>query len=377
MGDQLLEHVKRMQAEGVPESDIIAFVQKFDSPAEPQAKPEQPNTMSGLMDAALRSKGIERTPAEREMSDNMAAGVMGGGLLSAAPAAATQGPKLIQGLARRLYAGLLKPKQAVKDSFGGAKEIAGTLLENRTPISKGGLEKITGRLSDSRNAAMSMVKAAEDAGSQGVVAKDVLSEFAPVVGELRKRVDIGQASELPKVGARGAAILRTTARTGGDIPLTKAQQLKETAQDAASGAYRAMERGSQKQLGADDLLDAAVARGMKQGIERRVPGVGPQNAKSQALIGAKRALEDAVEREANNNMIGGGRDWAALMAGGLGTATGGPMLGAPSAAAMRLLATPSTGSRIAIGLNEASKLGLDDAMQRALMLVMSQGSHQQ
>lgn len=302
-------------------------------------------------------------------------GILGGGVMTAPPAAASGGLKVVQGLARRLYGGLLKPKQGLKDSFGDAAQIADTLIKERAPITRRGVEKVGARLGESRNAAMQMVKDAEAAGMQGVVAKDVISEFAPVVKELRKRVDIGQANELGQVGARGKRILATTARTGGDIPLTKAQALKETAQDASSGAYRAMERGGQKQLSADDMLDTAVARGLKQGIERKVPGVGLQNARTQSLIGGKNALEDAVEREANNNMLGGMRDIGALVAGIGGTTVGGPGLGAAGAAMVRGMATPSIGSRVAIGLDDLSRLGLDDAMQRALLVAMSQGSH--
>jgi hypothetical protein len=317
--------------------------------------------------------------ANSPLMQRLVEGAEGGGLMTAAPGMAAEGGKFLQGVARRLYGGLLKPKQGLKDSFGDATEIAGTLLKERAPISKGGVAKMTGRLADSRGKAMGMVKAADDAGMQGVVAKDVVSEFAPVVKELRKRVDIGQADELGKVGQRGKRILSTVHRspTGGEIPLTRAQALKETAQDASSGAYRAMERGTQKQLSADDMLDTAVARGLKQGIERRVPGVQAQNARTQSLIGGKNALEDAVERESNNLLGGGMRDIGALVAGIGGTAVGGPSLGIPAAAIMRGMATQAIGSRAAIGLNEASKMGLDDALQRALLVALSQGSHQQ
>jgi hypothetical protein len=358
--DQLRDIVGRMVEAGESEENIALVIQRMSHDA-----PEPPQTFREQMEA--------RVPSIKQMEE----GILGGGVLTAAPAAAQGGLKLIQGLARRLYGGLLKPKQGLKDSFGDAKQIAGTLLDERAAISKGGLEKVQGRLADSRNTAMQMVKDAEAAGTQGVVAKDVISEFAPVVKELRKRVDIGQANQLGEVGTRGKRILATTSRTGGDIPLTRAQALKETAQDAASGAYRAKERGLTKQLGADDMLDEAVAKGLRKGIERKVPGIGPQNARTQQLIGGRNALEDALEREANNNMLGGGRDWAALLAGGAGTASGGPAMGAAGAALMRLMATPSSGSRIAIGMNEASKLGLDDAVQRALMVAMSQGSHHQ
>jgi hypothetical protein len=333
--------------------------------AQPEAKLGPAEQMA--VDHA-RSRGEEASESERQFYRNIGdgSGLIGGGVKVVGEKALGVGEKI----ARRIYSGLMKPKQGLKDSFGGAQEIAGTLLNERAPITRGGVAKVTGRLADSRSKAMGMVKAAEDQGMQGVVAKDVISEFAPVVTELRKRVDIGQANELGKVGARGKAILATTSRHAGDVPLTRAQALKETAQDAASGAYRAKERGLQKQLGADDMLDESVARGFRKGIERKVPGVGPQNARTQSLIGGRNALEDAVEREGGNNMLGGGRDWAAMMAGGAGMAAGGPAAGAMAGGAMRLMATPSTGSMAAIALNEASKSGAIDAATRAAILGM-------
>jgi len=385
MPDQLNDIVSRMVEAGESEQDIALVIQRMSHeqpPRHPHAKVAdwvmENAPMVGGMAAGLASGGAGLIPAA------IAAG--GGGFLGARlrgddrPTAAVEGVKqgatdlaggvITKGLiggARRLYGGLLKPNKALKDGFGDAKTIADTLLAERVPISRGGVEKVTGRLSQSRGAAMDMVKEAERAGTQGVVAKDVLSEFGPVVSELRKRVDIGQADDLAKVGQRGKAILRTTGGRGGDLALTRAQALKETAQDASSGAYRVMERGGQKQLSADDLLDTATARGFKQGIERKVPGVKAQNARTQKLIGGTRALEDAVEREANNNVVGGGRDWAAMGAGALGLGTGGPAGGAAAAMAMRLLATPSTGSRIAIGANEMAKLPVAQLIRMAQM----------
>lgn len=364
MSDQLQSIVQRMIDADESEDNIALVIREFPKESPPAEKPWYQKSPDDLQTVQrLRADGM----------GGMIDGAMSGSMSSAAPLEmGKQGVRVIQGLARRLYGGLLKPKQGIKDSFGDATALAGTLLDERAPISRGGVTKMTQQLGQSRARAMGMVRDAEAAGAQGVIAKDVLGEFAPVVSELRKRVDIGQANELSRVGRRGKAILRTTGGRGGDLPLTRAQALKETAQDASSGAYRAMERGAQKQLSADDLLDTAVARGMKQGIERKVPGVGPQNARTQKLIGGTRALEDAVEREANNNMLGGGRDWAAMGAAGLGGVSGGPAGAAVSGALMRLLATPSTGSRIAIGMNEASKLGADDALERAIRAVLSE-----
>ena len=344
-----------------------------------EPSPSSGGGLSDLMDAAARSKGFERTDSEREMSGRMAEGAIGGGVASGAPMQV--GQKIVgigTNLAERIYSGLLKPKQGLKDSFGGGREIASTLLNERAPITRGGLAKVTSRLGQSRDQAMGLVNDAHTQGMQGVVPKDVLSEFAPVIQQLRKRIDIGQPNQLPQVGARGRAILKTAGRSGGDIPLPHAQALKETAQDAASGAYRTIERGTQKQLSADDLLDASVAKGLRKGIERQVPGVGAQNARSQSLIGGKNALEDAIERESNNLGVGGAKDALAMMAGGGAYAAGAGPAALPLAVGTRLMTTPSTGSMGAILLNEASKKGvLDGATRAALLALLSQRSSEQ
>jgi hypothetical protein len=357
-----------MVAAGESEEDIALVIQRM-SRAEPT--PEPTRGLEQLHTDAMRSKGLEPTASGLQFSRQMEDGVLGGGVTGGlVNTAVTPALGVGQKFARRLISGLLKPNKALKEGFGGSQELAGTLLENRAPITQRGLTKITDRLTGSRNTAMDMVRAAEQQGTQGVVPKDVISEFAPVVQELRKRIDIGQTGNMAQVGARGKAILRTAGRGGGDIPLTRAQALKETAQDASSGAYRAMERGGQKQLSADDLLDTAVARGLRQGIERKVPGVGPQNKITQGLIGGRNALEDALERESNNLGIGGAKDALAMMAGGGAIAAGAGPMAAPLAITTRLLATPSTGSMAAIALNEASKSGVLDASTRAALLAL-------
>lgn len=293
------------------------------------------------------------------------------GLVQSAESGGLSGPapELVSGAikkgAERIYSGLLKPAKAVRESFPG---VVKTALKERVPISAGGLSKITDRMAKSRQTAMGMVKDAEAIGTPGVTGQQAVSEFPEVVKELRKRADIGQPNELARVGQRGKALFRTANR-GPDIPLTRAQELKETAQEAASGAYRQIERGGSKQLSADDLLDKATATGLRKGIESRVPGIGAQNARTQELLGVTRALEDATAREANNLGIGGMRD---LIAAGAGGALGGAAGGIPGAAGgagagllIRMLSTPSMGSRMAIGANEIARLPIDELIRMA------------
>ena len=277
---------------------------------------------------------------------------------------------------RAVYRGLLKPSKALRDSFGGA-DIVDTLVREGAPISDGGVKKIGGLLRTSRDKALSMVDAA-DPTSTLVQPSEVIGKFRPVVDTLRKRADIGQPDELAKVGARGRRIVQTMQR-GAGVGAKRAQELKETAQDAASGAYRMMERGGAKQLGADDLLDQKVAEGLREAVEQRVPGIKAQNARTQELLGGTRALEDAVERGRNNLAVGGARDLIAAGVGaGVGSASGGGKEGAAGGAVtagllMRLLSSPRSGSLAAIGADRLSKV-TPDAL-RALAAFMS--SHEE
>lgn len=270
-----------------------------------------------------------------------------------------------------IYRGLLKPSKAIRDSFG-ADSVVRTLMDEGATITRRGADKMVDLMGLSRGKALDAVRAAEQAGAPGVPAQDVVREFAPVAKELRNRVDIGQANELARIGQRGKALVQTAGKSGGTIPLSKAQTMKETAQDASSGAYRQMDRGTVKQLSGDDLLDTATARGLKTAIERRVPGVKDINTQTQRYIGGSRALEDALERSSNNNAIGGMKDLIAVGGGmGVGGLTGDSEKGVATAALIALLTRPSAGSLGAIGLDRLSRQQLDQWMRAALAGISS------
>jgi hypothetical protein len=362
--DQLTAIVGRMVAAGESEENIAAVIRQMSTPA--VSHEAEPRTTTDLVEQALRSKGVEMSPESRQMNERMAEGAMGGGVTSAAPGAATGGVKVLQGLGKRLYSGLLKPSKAVKQEFG---DVVPGLLEKRRLITRGGAEAAEGAVEQSAKVADDMIANAPKP-SPGVSARRVVQEFRPVKDAVQARVDAGvsPASELSKVTDRAKRIRGTARQSGGRIDPQRAQTLKRTSQDAAQGAYRQMERGNAKMLGTDDLLDAATARGFKGGLEDIVPGIGAQNQATQRLIGESRALTDAVGRTSNHLPFGSVSDLAAM---GAGMAN--PALGI----AGKLSTMAGPGSAIAVLMNEVGKRGMDDAMQRALMVAMSQGSHQQ
>jgi len=303
------------------------------------------------------------TPGLRQLID----GVAGGGVMTAAPAMAQTGMNIGRGIAQRLYRGLLKPSKAVKQEFG---DVVPGLLDKRRLITKGGMNAAETAVEQSANAADAMIANAPRP-SRGVSMGRVVKEFRPVRDAVQARIDAGvvPASEMDKIVTRVRRIRDTANAAGGAIDPVRAQTLKRTSQDAAQGAYTQMQKGNAKMLGTDDLLDAATARGFKGGIEDIVPGIKAQNAATQGLIGESKALTEGVGRTSNHLPFGSVSDLAAMAAGVNNPALG--VLGKVSTMA-------GPGSAIAVAMNEASKLagrtGLDDATQRALLAVMSQGS---
>lgn len=310
---------------------------------------------AGFLGARLR--GDDRTTAVKEGAIQ--------GALEGAGGAVTRG---LTGAGKAIYRGLAKPSKALRDSFGG-DDMVRVAIEEGLPLTARGADKASRRVGASREQALQLVQEAETF-DPGVQAHEVLSAYAPVVKELRKRIDIGQPNQLAAVGSRGKALVKTANRTGG-IPLTRAQTLKETAQDAASGAYRKLQSGASAQLGVDDLLDEATAKGLRRAIESHVPAVGAQNARTQRLLGTMRMIEDAVERGSNNNALAGMRDLIAIGGGaGLGAMTGSTEAGTGAGLLLALLGRPGMGSRAAIGLSRAGRVPAAQ-VSRLLQTLMS------
>lgn len=347
--------VAKMVAAGESEADIAAVIQQLGN-AKPQGNPAE-----RLYDDFARANNAEPNPSRREAFGRMSDGVMGGGVMTAAPAAAKEGLKLATGLAQRLYTGLLKPSKAVREEFG---DVAPGLLDKRRLITKSGADAADAAIDQSSKVANDMIANAPRP-TLGVSARRVVQEFRPVRDAVKARVDAGvtPASELSQIGERARRIRQTGQAAGGRIEPVRAQTLKKTSQEAAEGAYAQMQGRSKKMLGTDDLLDAATARGFKGGLEDIIPGIGAQNRNTQTLIGESRALSDAVGRTSNHLPFGSVSDLAAM---GVGMAN--PLLGV--AAKASTMAGP--GSAMAIALNELGKRGLDAATERALSVAMSQ-----
>ena len=270
---------------------------------------------------------------------------------------------LLRAGGRALYRGMLKPSKAVRQEF---PNVSNELLEQRRLITRGGADKAHDAVEASANAADAMTLAA--AGNRRISASEVALPMRDVSTEVRGRIRAGlePAGEVNRIAERIDRLFRQTSH-GRSYTLAEATELKRKAQAAATGAYNQMKRGNIKQLSTEDLLDAATARGFKEAIEARVPGIKEANARTQRLIGQSHALEDAVGRTGNHIPFGSVSDLAAMTAGTLSHPVIGAMVKAGTFA--------PTASALAITANEAGKRNLGAAL-RLGQLVRINGEQQ-
>jgi hypothetical protein len=246
--------------------------------------------------------------------------------------------------------GTLRPSAAIRDDFGGAQGVADAVKQHRVYSDASAGRK----LSQSTATADRMLADAEAAGTPGVrravMAKELRGE---PTAQAKLRVELGEADQRPMLREQAKNIRANNPR---EIPLTRANAQKREAQDLAYEAGRdnqSVTKSAQK----------AKARGLRAGIEERVPAVGPVNQRSQELLGAKRAFAEAEDRpQALTNMLAAGT--AATYGGSTGDAIGAAL----SAALMKALNSPRAGAMAGIGINEAGKTLSHAELMRAALL---------
>lgn len=272
--------------------------------------------------------------------------------------------KVLRAFGSRLYRGMLKPSKAVREEF---PNVSDELLEARRLITRGGADKAADAVSAASAKADAMTEAAAQAGGPNMSVLEVAQPMKDVIDVVDKQIRAGvkPASEMAKITER---INRMFQQAGGaGYNLGESTELKRTAQKAAIGAYNQLKTRTIKELSTEDLLDAAAARGFKEAIEARVPGIKDANALTQKLIGQSHALEDAVGRTGNHIPFGSVSDLAAMTAGTLGN----PALGA----AVKASTFAPTASALAITANELGKRNAATAV-RIGQLVWINGKQQ-
>lgn len=262
-----------------------------------------------------------------------------------------------------IYRSALKPSVAVRAEFPNA---ARTLVNEGVPITRSGAgtEQAAQALGAAAADTKATIAAAEAAGAKPV-------NMRPVAQSLeRTRASVSdqavRAADVKKVDAIRDALLK---ENPAPVPLTQAQAMKQAEQGRAIQAYKKQARG----VPVNELRLSAredIARGLREAIERRVPGIVDKNKRTQELIGALKAISAAEGRIANNNIIGMGDALSALTAFGGYQAAG--TRGVAAGIIQEVLTRPEVASRLGIALDRAGKPVITAQALRAINEAVSQ-----
>ena len=271
---------------------------------------------------------------------------------------------LMQMVGRGIYRSALKPSKAIREEFGG-NEVADTLVKAGVPITRSGAgsERVGEMLSASGADTAQTLATAEAAGAKPVTMRPVaasISRTRESVGERALRAEpTARVNEM-----RDALLLENP----GKIPLTRAQSMKQAEQGLAINAYKQEARGIPIN-NLETSVHEDIARGLREAIERRVPGVRNKNRRTQELIGALKAISGAEHRIANRDPVGMG-DALALATGMAGYQQAG-LKGAALGVIQEALTRPEVASRLGIAFDRAGKPVITPQVMRTVDAVVT------
>lgn len=255
---------------------------------------------------------------------------------------------LTQMVGSGIFRSALKVGKSVRDEFGG-KAVTDTLVKAGVPITRSGsgTEKVAGLLKEAGQDTAQTIASAQAAGAKPVTMRPV----AKALDRTRATVNDRALRQEPLERVQQMRDQLLTENPG-QIPLPRAQAMKQAEQDLAIKAYQQEAKGIPVN-NLDTSVHEDIARGLKEAIERRVPGIRNKNLRTQQLIGALKAISAAEGRIANRDPVGMGDALA------LGTAMGGYHLGGAEGAALgvlqEVLTRPEIASRLGIVLDRAGK----------------------
>jgi hypothetical protein len=198
---------------------------------------------------------------------------------------------------------------------------------------------------------------------RGVHVDDVLGNlFGEPMGKASRRATLGEPDLRPALRERGDALKQSY--PSGDIPLPEANALKREAQELA------YESGKDN-LSINKAAQQSQARALRQGIEEKVPEVGPMNAKEAELLGASRTLSEAEGRHLPYATL-----LSLLAGGGLGI-TSNPLHGIALAALGMGATSPAVGTRLGIGVDRLGKAAASPVLSKTALSLRLAGANKQ
>jgi len=227
--------------------------------------------------------------------DAKAGALIGGATPGAVYGAGMAGDVISRGAnsaAKSLMQSALKPGVKAVES-GKADRAIETLLREGISPTKSGVDKLESMV----DALNGEVKKQIANSGQTVSKKTVLQGLNETGEKFAKQAS--PASDLNAIAGVGDGFLSHPLLPNGDaIPVQLAQELK-------TGTYRALKEKAYGEVkGADTEAQKAIARALKEEIERVAPSVGPLNKRQEDLIAALKLSSRRAGVDANKNPVG-------------------------------------------------------------------------
>lgn len=223
--------------------------------------------------------------------------IVGGGVSKAALS-----PSL-QSSARNWMQSAMKPSYEQIRSGDAAKAIT-TMLKEGINVSEGGVAKLKGKIDELNNQIVEAIKASPATVDKDRVANVLAGELARLKGAVSGVYDGMQANPQARIKAIEEVwtkFINQPALLGKqEMPVLMAQKMKQGTYKELEGKYGELESG---------VIEAqkGIARGLKEGVERAVPSVGPANKAEGELINALEVMHKRATMDANRNP--GGLAW--------------------------------------------------------------------
>jgi hypothetical protein len=330
------------------------------------------NTIAHPIDTAVAlGKSVMANPAQA------AGNLVGGALLgeAAAPAVAPVANALKQGAGRVVllgktpeaaYESALRPSTTL--SPAERAEAVQTSLQNKLPVSKNGVERLSELIDDYDQKRQAVI---DSDPTRPVSTVKSLRNLDAVRGKFSNQVtpqpdlaDIDQVESNflnnPKIQPQGAG------PSPGSLPASEAQAMK-------SGTYNALGSKAYGEVkGASIEAQKALARGLKEEIAAQFPELDKLNAEESRLLDLQPILERAVSRVSNRESpigIGG-----PILGTGVKAVTGSTGLAAVAATMKSVINIPEVQSRLAIAVSRSSKIPYPQALSRVQAYSTALGS---
>ena len=243
-------------------------------------------------------------------------------------------PPFLRTASERIYQSALKPSTTIAP--GKVRGMVQTGLQEGIPVSAGGVDKLSGLIDDvNTNIAQTIGSGSGKTVNPFAVASR-LSNTAQ-----RFQTQVNPEADLNAISDAGNEFLRNNPDP---IPAEDAQAMK-------TGTYQQLRGKAYGELKSSAIeSQKALARGIKEELNSQFPELSNLNAQDSSLLNLQSALERAVQRQGNHQLIGISTPIAGIAGRAL---TGSAKLGAVAAAVKAIVDMPAVKSSLAIALNRA------------------------